>query len=690
MQTRKSTLSIRVFIRLFAILTVAMELMPFIAWADGTQHIVFSLEGILVQALPRSAAAKLKPDEVIQTGNYYYRIEPYARDLIEALNKRGDVDISIYSDLKKAYVQQILAAIKLPSGKTLSQVTSKVLTGEDMIPVKDAENTHTYEGDVAHAFRKDLTKVDSNTANVVLVDNESDIAVDGQEKSVLNIGPSYYAFESFADAQAAAAQAEKDDPEKFKNISRYFPKTEAEWKSEHDKMLKTFAVLDSALDEKTKKPLADRVKSARGNTTVSRAKLAQLTSYNVWQLSADKSQVTGCLRKSKAFDDYEVSAPKSECISSLPTRPNWQSEKSTACVLETSEGARVQSVAQSQCLTDALVSYEWKDDEAKICGKYTIHHVYLGLAQEDDCGGPVAQDLRKVIKTEKHDTYVYHYVTHQRLAQDINKAGPVDPNDSLVRQHVEKWASYFNNPTRNTSQNAGLYLANEPLSTYPNYGGYDFVLYRINLPKGTRYIFDRESLQFSPESIAELKKQGCEATRLQDLTGSGNPGTGISSACAVALSKYMKSLHIAELTYAYGTLHPPGCDAHADIAYVLAQPDLIPKANIQVFTPEPPASGAAREEAVMIEKMAMSMRVSSPYSKLLDEAKAVPDDKYNAWIGKHIQGCEKLAPPEPIVVESKAPCRKVAADAVPAKVRKLHGQVGAVSNAVLNANPAKP
>jgi hypothetical protein len=295
----------------------------------------------------------------------------------------------------------------------------------------------------------------------------------------------------------------------------------------------------------------------------------------------------------------------------------------------------------------------------------------------DEACDPVAKDLKTVIKTLPHDTYIYHYTTRDRLQYDTKQTGKVDPKDPLVRDHVRKWADYFNDPKRDTTENAGLYLANDPLETYGRYGGADFVMYRINLPMGTRYLFNEDSLDFSQESVAALKKLGCEVASFQDFVGNGNPGVQMSSGCAVALSKYMKKLHIAYLTYRYGADDISQCKDRKQIAYVLAQPDLIPEANVEVFTLDPPAKGPAHVEAVMISRMAVEDRASNPYSSLAGEAKQVSDDKYKAWLGRHIQGCENLAPPE----VQTSPCHGVTSTEVSETATQLHS----MTNTVLNA-----
>jgi hypothetical protein len=147
----------------------------------------------------------------------------------------------------------------------------------------------------------------------------------------------------------------------------------------------------------------------------------------------------------------------------------------------------------------------------------------------------------------------------------------------------------------------------------------------------------------------------------------------------------MKQLHIAHLSYAYRSYKVPGCDSHDGVAYVLAQPDLIPDSNIQVLTPEPPASGPAHDEAVMISKMAMNVGGTNPYPSLYGAANAVGDDQYKAWLGKHIQGCEKLAPPEPVAMVDVSPCRQVASGDVSERVSQLGSQLGSMSNVMLNA-----
>jgi hypothetical protein len=317
-----------------------------------------------------------------------------------------------------------------------------------------------------------------------------------------------------------------------------------------------------------------------------------------------------------------------------------------------------------------------------------------GIAGAQNASGPVAydsvaQDLLKVVRTVPQDIYFYHAVTRDRLVSDIQKTGKVDPEDGVVRDHVRKWSDYFNNPSRDTSRNAGLYLSNEPLSTQHDFGGPDFVLYRVGFPKGTRYIDNRDRLKFSQASISELQQQGCSAFTLQDLVGTGNPGRNISEGCAVVLSKYMKQLHIAHLSYKYESYKIPGCDSHEDVAIVLAQPDLIPKSNIQVFTADPASSGPAHDEAVMISKMAMKVGVSNPYSSLVNEAIAVNDEKYKAWLGKHIQGCQNLNTLQTIAKQESSPCHQSTLSDVSEKINQLGSHLSSMLHAMLSPQASR-
>jgi hypothetical protein len=88
--------------------------------------------------------------------------------------------------------------------------------------------------------------------------------------------------------------------------------------------------------------------------------------------------------------------------------------------------------------------------------------------------------------------------------------------------------------------------------------------------------------------------------------------------------------------------------------------------------------------------MAVEGSLPNPYSSLVAEANQVSPAKYKEWLGRHIQGCEALAPPEPpkpepkpepVEVAEAQPCRGVAAEDVSPKVKQLHKMTKAVLKA---------
>jgi hypothetical protein len=81
----------------------------------------------------------------------------------------------------------------------------------------------------------------------------------------------------------------------------------------------------------------------------------------------------------------------------------------------------------------------------------------------------------------------------------------------------------------------------------------------------------------------------------------------------------------------------------------------------------------------------MNVGGTNPYPSLYGAANAVGDDQYKAWLGQHIQGCEKLAPPEPVAMAEVSPCHQLALGEFSESVKQLGSQLDSMSNRMLNA-----
>jgi hypothetical protein len=194
------------------------------------------------------------------------------------------------------------------------------------------------------------------------------------------------------------------------------------------------------------------------------------------------------------------------------------------------------------------------------------------------------KDLKPCVITFDKPYRFYHYT----YADKIRQYTPYIPLEKAIREHAKLWTGF-----------SALYLAPDPIISqgYADPDKDDFLLYRVELPAGTKLFDLRRGCALSDQAFEELYKNGCYLDR--KLVASGNE----SSCHRIMASK----LGISGELYAWSQGYPPNhCKnaAYLSFALQLTNSSLLNGKNVAIFSETAPLVGAENfGEAVEIEKI---------------------------------------------------------------------------------------
>ena len=253
---------------------------------------------------------------------------------------------------------------------------------------------------------------------------------------------------------------------------------------------------------------------------------------------------------------------------------------------------------------------------------------------------PVADELKKGIFVLEKPVHVYHYFQGGGNWQSAYSA-----DDPAGRQYVSgSSGSYWAEQGKRDGGNAmgfGLYAAIDPVVSR-SYGGQSYVMMRLELPVGFRFITTlRKSGQgeFSKPAKAALKSLGClfrsltgEARDLEVFMGSKQ---GSSQRCIDGLRVLVKDkLGVEGLLYRFPGAEIKECTDYffRRGAFVIMSDGWLERGgNVRVFTAQTPD---ARDERLKIASLANSANLSWP-----DTSEHLPAEEVSAWVQSTFLGC---------------------------------------------------
>tara|TARA_Y100001936_G_C16090169_1_gene685406 strand:- start:2011 stop:2826 length:816 start_codon:yes stop_codon:yes gene_type:complete len=194
-----------------------------ISAAQAQIDIVFDIDWTLVYPVDETMKNEAR---VYLVQGEYYRVSDGAVEVIASLFKDPRFRVSFFSGGDKLRNEELLKQIILPlKDKTALDVAYKVLSREDLSVVSTDENLGFSE-----RFKKDLTIVNKDLNQVVLVDDLKNFTPSGQEDNLLWVGKTY----TYQD--------------KFKKLplSKYIPDSELSWLNERYKFFWVYSSIEEA------------------------------------------------------------------------------------------------------------------------------------------------------------------------------------------------------------------------------------------------------------------------------------------------------------------------------------------------------------------------------------------------------------------------------------------------------------
>lgn len=145
--------------------------------ADGIKHIVFDLDGTLVESLGHGV-----PGDVVLASGEAYRVFKHAHALIERAWERG-LQIHFFSGGVRARNVELLSKLKLANGQSYHGLAASISSFEDLVDLGEEFNG----GYFTDRYRKDLRRIAPLDELVMLEDNIHFALDERQQKRVLQL-----------------------------------------------------------------------------------------------------------------------------------------------------------------------------------------------------------------------------------------------------------------------------------------------------------------------------------------------------------------------------------------------------------------------------------------------------------------------------------------------------------------------
>lgn len=177
--------------------------------SEKSFHVVFDLDWTLVSTLPEPSEG---PDVFFIQGKYY-RLHPYAREVIGALADDPRFEVSFFSGGQLSRNIELLSAIKLSDERSLNDIAFRVLGFDDLTDL-----SHLVDEDArfSEKLKKDLQKISLDLKNTVMLEDDFLFALnEAQQRNFLWLGETFDFYDKWSEVP------EGQGP--------YLPKSQEEW-----------------------------------------------------------------------------------------------------------------------------------------------------------------------------------------------------------------------------------------------------------------------------------------------------------------------------------------------------------------------------------------------------------------------------------------------------------------------------
>ena len=198
------------------------------------RHLVFDIDWTIVKEIKEGDPVPKDKSRIIVVEGKTYYVNEGVEEFIEEAEKNAQLKISFFSGGSQSRNNELLSKIKLKNGKSLLDISYKVLSKENLIRVPNVPETAKF----AEKNKKDLTLVSKALEDLTMLDDTDGFVYDHLERqsdSVYFIGKAFLHFDKFEDT--------------LKTSGEYVPKTYEQWLLDRKKMWILKEAFKEAFDE---------------------------------------------------------------------------------------------------------------------------------------------------------------------------------------------------------------------------------------------------------------------------------------------------------------------------------------------------------------------------------------------------------------------------------------------------------
>lgn len=212
-----------------------------------------------------------------------------------------------------------------------------------------------------------------------------------------------------------------------------------------------------------------------------------------------------------------------------------------------------------------------------------------------DAQADFENDLSKYVRILDSSFYAFHYVNASALGIAPGHLAE-SMQEARVKDHFQQWSGNYAIPDGGEVGGSihAFYTALDPTAS-SSYGGADgdWLLYRVELPRGLKYLEMEPEPPIPPQILSYLKQQGCDPGVISPVD---RPNfnydnllqTNWAPKCNKLLINTMRKLGIEAIAYGYDAFPIAGCLAENDPSYlkrafIVIAPQAIDPAKVQVF-----------------------------------------------------------------------------------------------------------
>lgn len=186
--------------------------------------IVFDIDWTIVSHIDDANSVK-DQSRIYKSLDQYYRLTDGTQEIIEDLLKNKNIRISFYSGGSEIRNLDLLRQIKLSNGQSLLDISYKVLSKKHLLIESSDLNLRFSE-----RYKKDLTLINKDLGNIILVDDIKHFTPASQKDNVLWLGETFKFQEDF----------------KAVNMDR-FAETELAWIKDRYKLFSAYDKINNSI-----------------------------------------------------------------------------------------------------------------------------------------------------------------------------------------------------------------------------------------------------------------------------------------------------------------------------------------------------------------------------------------------------------------------------------------------------------